>query len=43
VTEVAPHQAASVVRLAKAAGFADVSIRKDLTDRDRVLVARTNG
>jgi release factor glutamine methyltransferase len=43
VTEVAPHQAASVVRLAKTAGFAEVSIRKDLTDRDRVLVARTNG
>jgi release factor glutamine methyltransferase len=43
VTEVAPHQAAAVVRLATAAGFADVSIRKDLADRDRVLVARTNG
>jgi release factor glutamine methyltransferase len=43
VTEVAPHQATAVVRLATAAGFADVSIRKDLTDRDRVLVARTSG
>jgi release factor glutamine methyltransferase len=38
VVEIAPHQRDAV--LATCTGFADVEIRKDLTGRDRVLVAR---
>jgi len=40
VCELAPHQAAASSQRARAAGFADVSVRRDLTGRDRVLVAR---
>ncbi|HEX5096682.1 MAG TPA: peptide chain release factor N(5)-glutamine methyltransferase [Acidimicrobiia bacterium] len=40
VAELAPHQAADMVPYARAAGFDDVTIRPDLTGRDRVLVAR---
>jgi release factor glutamine methyltransferase len=40
VLEIAPHQAAAGVVLAKAAGFAFVDVRPDLAGRDRVLVAR---
>lgn len=40
VVEIAPHQAGAARELAASAGFADVSIEKDLTGRDRVLVAR---
>lgn len=40
VCELAPHQAGAVVAMAHAAGFAEVEVRRDLDDRDRVLVAR---
>jgi release factor glutamine methyltransferase len=40
VTELAPHQAAAMRDRARAAGFAEVMIRTDLTGRDRVLIAR---
>ncbi|MGH8977023.1 MAG: peptide chain release factor N(5)-glutamine methyltransferase [Acidimicrobiia bacterium] len=40
VCEIAPHQAAAVVELARAAGFHDPFVRPDLTGRPRVLVAR---
>lgn len=40
VCEIAPHQAAEMVRLVRRAGFADVSVRPDLAGLDRVLVAR---
>ncbi|MCU1456927.1 MAG: protein-(glutamine-N5) methyltransferase, release factor-specific [Actinomycetia bacterium] len=40
VLELAPHQVESARSLAAAAGFADVEIRKDLSGRERVLVAR---
>ncbi len=40
VVELAPHQAEAAVRLARAAGFAQVRTRPDLTGRPRVLVAR---
>lgn len=40
VCEIAPHQAAAVVVMAKAAGFAEVGVRRDLAGRERVLVAR---
>ncbi len=40
VVELAPHQAAPAVDLARAAGLPDVSVHPDLTGRDRVLVAR---
>jgi release factor glutamine methyltransferase len=40
VVELAPHQAASAIARATAAGFTDVEVRPDLTGRDRVLVAR---
>ena len=40
VCEIAPHQSDVVTRLARDAGFADVHVRRDLTGRDRVLVAR---
>jgi release factor glutamine methyltransferase len=43
VLEIAPHQAAAAVVLAKAAGFAVVDVRPDLAGRDRVLVARGSG
>jgi release factor glutamine methyltransferase len=40
VCEIAPHQADAMVVYARAAGFADVLVRDDLTGRPRVLVAR---
>ncbi len=40
VTELAPHQAEAMRARASDAGFGSVSIRQDLTGRDRVLVAR---
>jgi release factor glutamine methyltransferase len=43
VMELAPHQAVATSERARAAGFADVSVRPDLTGRDRVLVARVRG
>jgi release factor glutamine methyltransferase len=41
VCELAPHQAGTAVGLARAANFAEVEVKADLTGRDRVLVART--
>jgi release factor glutamine methyltransferase len=43
VAELAPHQAERMRVRASAAGFTDVSVRRDLTGRDRVLVARATG
>jgi len=40
VIEIAPHQAADAVGLAREAGFVDVEIRPDLAERPRALVAR---
>jgi release factor glutamine methyltransferase len=40
VIELAPHQAETAVALAGAAGFHEVMVRKDLTGRQRALVAR---
>jgi release factor glutamine methyltransferase len=40
LVEIAPHQAADVERLARAAGFGSSSIWPDLTGRDRILLAR---
>jgi len=40
VLELAPHQAEPAADLARAAGYAEVVIRPDLTGRERVLVAR---
>jgi release factor glutamine methyltransferase len=40
VLEIAPHQADAVSALARAAGFVSVEVLKDLTGRERVLVAR---
>jgi release factor glutamine methyltransferase len=39
VCEHAPHQAEAVRELARAAGFTRVDVRRDLTGRDRALVA----
>jgi release factor glutamine methyltransferase len=43
VVELAPHQAAPATELARAAGFTDVRIARDLANRDRVLIARAGG
>ncbi len=40
VCELAPHQGEVAIGLARAAGFGKAFVRRDLTDRDRVLVAR---
>ena len=40
VLEMAPHQTGLIAELAHATGYVEVSVRRDLTDRDRVLVAR---
>jgi release factor glutamine methyltransferase len=40
VVEVAPHHAAAVVGLARAAGFASAEVHPDLAGRPRALVAR---
>ena len=43
VVELAPHQAVAARALAAAAGFDEVDVRRDLTGRERVLVARARG
>jgi release factor glutamine methyltransferase len=43
VCEIAPHQAEVATKVARAAGFEEVLIRRDLAGRDRVLVARLLG
>ncbi len=43
VCELAPHQAAAAADLARAAGFGHVEVRSDLTGRERVLLARSQG
>jgi release factor glutamine methyltransferase len=43
VCELAPHQAEAMAAHATAQGFVEVSVRPDLTGRDRVLVARLLG
>ena len=40
VCEIAPHQSEEALTLARGAGFDDAHVRRDLTGRDRVLVAR---
>lgn len=40
VCEIAPHQAVEALDLARRAGLVDGSVRRDLSGRDRVLVAR---
>ncbi len=40
VVELAPHQAAAAVELARSAGFTDVDIARDLAGRDRAVVGR---
>lgn len=41
VVEHAPHHAAAVATLAHEAGFAEVETRRDLSGRERMLIART--
>lgn len=43
VCEIAPHQAEAATKIARAAGFEEVLVRRDVTGRDRVLVARMLG
>ena len=40
VVEIAPHQAMAVCTMGEQAGFREVEVRRDLTGRDRMLVAR---
>lgn len=40
VVEIAPHQAAAACAMAGEAGFREYEVRRDLTGRDRMLVAR---
>ena len=40
VVEIAPHQAAKVLAIAREAGFNDVNVLHDLSGRERTLVAR---
>jgi release factor glutamine methyltransferase len=40
VVEIAPHQAAEAVAMARAAGFGSAAVWPDLTGRDRILLAR---
>jgi release factor glutamine methyltransferase len=42
VVELAPHQAGAAVRLARAIGYVEVRVERDLAGRDRALVARTD-
>jgi release factor glutamine methyltransferase len=42
VVEIAPSQGDSVIALARAAGFTDARVERDLTGRARVLVARVS-
>jgi release factor glutamine methyltransferase len=43
VCEIAPHQAEAATKVSNAAGFEEVLVRRDLSGRDRVLVARMLG
>jgi release factor glutamine methyltransferase len=43
VVELAPHQADPALEVARAAGFSDAHVARDLAGRDRVLVARVSG
>ena len=40
VVEIAPHQATDAVAVARERGYSHAEVRRDLTDRDRILVAR---
>ncbi len=40
VVEIAPHQAAEAMQMARDAGFAEAEARRDLSGRERILVAR---
>ena len=40
VVEIAPHQALAARAMGEEAGFREVEVRRDLTGRDRMLVAR---
>jgi release factor glutamine methyltransferase len=40
LVEIAPHQAADAVAMARAAGFGSAAVWPDLTGRDRILLAR---
>lgn len=40
VVEIAPHQAMAACAMAEQAGFRQAEVRRDLTGRDRMLVAR---
>jgi release factor glutamine methyltransferase len=40
LVEIAPHQAAEVEAMARAAGFGSAAVWPDLTGRDRILLAR---
>lgn len=42
VVEIAPHQSDAAVEIARSAGFAQARVERDLTARDRVLVARVS-
>jgi release factor glutamine methyltransferase len=43
VCELAPHQSGHARELALDSGFGSVDVRRDLTGRDRMIVARRNG
>jgi len=43
VCEIAPHQLEAATKVATASGFDEVLVRRDLSGRDRVLVARMLG
>jgi release factor glutamine methyltransferase len=43
VCEIAPHQAEAASKVATTSGFDEVLVRRDLSGRDRVLVARMLG
>ncbi len=43
VVEIAPHQSGEAAELARDAGFDEVEVRLDLSDRERILVARWLG
>jgi methylase of polypeptide subunit release factors len=43
VCEIAPHQAEAASKVSTASGFDEVLVRRDLSGRDRVLVARMLG
>jgi hypothetical protein len=43
VCELSPHQAETAIDLARGAGFGEAFVRRDLTGRERVLIARLVG